>query len=88
MPKDNNKSSHNKNNEEKIEKKEAELSKTEEDVFEKEFLSIPQLVWRSLKKHKLGITAMWVLLLLYFFAIFADFFAPMQPFQNHINLHS
>ena len=58
---------------------------TDEDVFENQFLSTPQLVWRSLKRHKLGITAMVILLLLYFFAIFADFFSPMQPLQQHLN---
>ncbi|BBE32012.1 peptide ABC transporter permease [Tepiditoga spiralis] len=55
-----------------------------EDVFEQEFLSTPQLVWRIIKKHKLGVISMWVLAILYFFAIFADFFSPMDPYKNHI----
>ncbi|MCP5465416.1 MAG: ABC transporter permease [Thermotogae bacterium] len=55
-----------------------------QDVFENEFLSMPQLVWRTLKKHKLGMIAMIILLVFYFFAIFADFFSPMNPFNNHI----
>lgn len=83
MPKENNNNQSN----EKIETKDNDLKnleKSEEDVFEKEFLSIPQLVWRSLKRHKLGITAMWVLILLYFFAVFAPVFSPMFPYQNHI----
>ncbi|PWJ95220.1 peptide/nickel transport system permease protein [Oceanotoga teriensis] len=55
-----------------------------DDVFENEFLSMPQLVWRILKKHKLGLIAMWILAILYILAIFADFFSPMNPYNNHI----
>lgn len=59
-------------------------NKSNEEIFENEFLSMPQLVWRILKKHKLGLTAMFILIVLYIFAIFADFFAPMNPYNNHI----
>lgn len=59
-------------------------SKSNEEIFENEFLSMPQLVWRILKRHKLGLTAMFVLIVLYLLAIFADFFSPMDPYNNHI----
>lgn len=59
-------------------------NKSNEEIFENEFLSMPQLVWRILKKHKLGLTAMFILIVLYLLAIFANFFSPMDPYNNHI----
>ncbi|HHY15620.1 MAG TPA: ABC transporter permease, partial [Firmicutes bacterium] len=34
------------------------------------------MAWRKLRRHKMAIAAMWVLIFLHLFAIFADFFAP------------
>jgi peptide/nickel transport system permease protein len=59
-------------------------NKSNEEIFENEFLSQPQLVWRILKRHRLGLTAMFILIVLYLLAIFADFFSPMDPYNNHI----
>jgi peptide/nickel transport system permease protein len=59
-------------------------NKSNEEIFENEFLSMPQLVWRILKKHKLGLTSLFILIILYLLAIFADFFSPMNPYNNHI----
>ena len=63
-------------------------NKSNEEIFENEFLSMPQLVWRILKRHKLGLTAMFVLIVLYLLAIFADFFSPMDPYNNHIKYYT
>ncbi len=35
-----------------------------------------RMAWRKLRRHKMAIAAMWVLIFLHLFAIFADFFAP------------
>jgi len=56
----------------------------EEDLFEREFMSTPALIWRALRRHKLGMISLWVLIILYLLAIFADFVSPMNPFNNHI----
>lgn len=42
-----------------------------------------KLIWRSFKKHKLGLVAGFVLLFMYFVAVFAGFFAPYGPWQRH-----
>lgn len=55
-----------------------------EELFEREFMSTPALIWRALRKHKLGMISLWVLIILYLCAIFADFISPMNPFNNHI----
>jgi len=55
-----------------------------QDVFEKQFLSTPQLVWRALKRHKFGLVSMWILVILYLIALFADFLAPMDYRVQHI----
>lgn len=38
-----------------------------------------QLTWWSFKKHKLAMFALWVIGLLYFIALFAEFLAPTNP---------
>lgn len=35
-----------------------------------------KMAWRKLRRHKLAMIAMWILIVLHLFAIFADFFAP------------
>lgn len=45
--------------------------------------SSAQLVWRSFKKHKLGVAGAAVLLLMYVVAIFAGFFGPYGARQRH-----
>lgn len=35
-----------------------------------------KMAWRKLRRHKLAMIAMWILIALHLFAIFADFFAP------------
>ncbi|TYB95734.1 MAG: ABC transporter permease [Kosmotoga sp.] len=57
-----------------------------EDLFEVEYLNRWQLVWRALKKHKLGIISMWVLIIFYLIAIFANFFSPYNPYAQNQDL--
>lgn len=45
--------------------------------------SSAQLVWRSFKKHKLGLAGAIVLAIMYIVAIFAGFFAPYGAWQRH-----
>jgi peptide/nickel transport system permease protein len=45
--------------------------------------SSAQLVWRSFKKHKLGVAGAIVLVAMYIVAIFAGFFAPYGAWQRH-----
>lgn len=45
--------------------------------------SSTQLVWRSFKKHKLGLAGAVVMALMYVTAIFAGFFGPYGAWQRH-----
>ncbi|MGC9384164.1 MAG: ABC transporter permease [Kosmotogaceae bacterium] len=65
-------------------KKTEEVKK--EDLFEVEYLNRWQLVWRALKRHKLGIISMWVLLIFYLIAIFANFISPYNPYTQNQEL--
>lgn len=53
----------------------------EDDYY---FASQWQLVWRKFKRHKLALFATAIILLLYFVAIFADFFAINDPQQRNV----
>jgi peptide/nickel transport system permease protein len=57
-----------------------------EDLFEVEYLNRWQLVWRALKRHKLGIISMWILVVFYIIALFADFFSPYNPYAQNQQL--
>ncbi len=59
-------------------------TQNDEELFEREFMSTPALIWRALRRHKLGMISLVVLIILYLLAIFADFVSPMNPFNNHI----
>ncbi|MEA2065836.1 MAG: ABC transporter permease subunit [Thermotogota bacterium] len=65
-------------------KKTEEVKK--EDLFEVEYLNRWQLIWRALKKHKLGIISMWILLIFYLVAIFANFLSPYNPYAQNQDL--
>ncbi|MEN3007814.1 ABC transporter permease [Pseudothermotoga sp.] len=52
--------------------------------FEEKYLSRGQLIWRAFLKHKLGVGALVVLILLYLLALFADFFAPYNPAEQSL----
>ncbi len=52
-----------------------------EDLFEVKYMNRFQLVWRVLRKHKLGMISLVVLIILYAVAIFADFLSPLNPYQ-------
>ncbi len=54
----------------------AQLVDEEKEV---NFLSHRQLMWRAFKRHRLAMTAIMVLLILYLIAVFAGFFATMSP---------
>ncbi len=57
---------------------------SEEIEFEETYLTRGQLVWRAFKKHKLGMISLVVLVILYFMAIFADFLAPYDPYEQSL----
>ena len=44
-----------------------------------------QLMWWKLKKHKLAMVAAAVLAVLYFLAVFCEFFAPYDIFNRHVD---
>lgn len=60
--------------------KSAEVSK--EDLFEVKYMSRWQLVWRALRKHKLGMISLWILILMYIIALLADFLSPTNPYEQ------
>jgi len=53
-----------------------------EDLFEVKYMTRWQLVWRALRKHKLGLLSLWILAIMYLMAIFADFLAPVDPYAQ------
>jgi len=56
------------------------------ESFEVEFLPRRVLLWRSFKKHKLGILSMWILAFFYLIVIFADFLSPMSPYKQNASI--
>ena len=42
-----------------------------------------QLIWRKFKRHRVAVFCLYVIVLLYTVAIFAEFFAPYGAFQRH-----
>lgn len=51
---------------------------------EKYFVATPrQLMWWKFKKHKLAVVALYVLLLMYFLAVFAEFVSPYNIHVRH-----
>jgi peptide/nickel transport system permease protein len=42
-----------------------------------------QLTWWAFKRHKIAIIALWVIGIMYFLAIFAEFVAPDNPFKQN-----
>ena len=60
---------------------------TEEVEFEETYLSRRQLIWRAFKKHKLGMFGLWVLVVMYLIALFADFLSPHNPYEQSL-IHS
>jgi peptide/nickel transport system permease protein len=48
-----------------------------------EILSQRQLIWRKFKRHRVALFSLYALGLLYFIVIFAEFFAPHDPFKRH-----
>ncbi len=66
-------------------KKAEDIRSKAEDLFEVEYMSRWQLVWRVLRRHRLGMVALWVLVVLYLGAIFADFLSPYNPYTQSLN---
>ncbi|HNR62509.1 MAG TPA: ABC transporter permease [Thermotogota bacterium] len=56
------------------------------ESFEVEFLPRRALLWRSFRKHKLGILSMWILAFFYVIVIFADFLSPTSPFKQNASI--
>ncbi|MFO7883026.1 MAG: ABC transporter permease [Kosmotogaceae bacterium] len=76
-----------KKNNKKIDKRNEQSGDVrKEDLFEVEYLNRWQLIWRALKKHKLGIVSMWILLIFYLVAIFANFLSPYNPYAQNQDL--
>ena len=48
-----------------------------------EVASQRQLIWRKFKRHRVAVFCLYVIVLLYTVAIFAEFFAPYGAFQRH-----
>jgi len=68
-----------------MKKRKAEVKKEEikkEDLFEVKYMTRWQLIWRALRKHKLGLLSLWILAIMYLMAIFADFLAPVDPYAQ------
>ena len=61
--------------------------KVEEIEFEETYLTRGQLIWRAFRRHKLGMFGLWVLVVMYLIAIFADFLAPHNPYEQSL-VHS
>lgn len=69
------------------EKRKAEDTvKSKDELFEVKYLNRWQLMWRALRKHKLGMFSLWLLLIMYLIAIFADFLSPTDPYNQRQDL--
>ncbi len=62
--------------------KESALSVLEEKEEKIYLASQWQLIWWKFKRHRLAMVAMFVLLTLYFIAIFCEFVSPNDPYQR------
>ena len=54
-----------------------------EDQLDYEILSQRQLVWRKFKRHRVAQFCLYLLIVFYGLAIFAEFFAPHGAFERH-----
>ncbi|MGE0033826.1 MAG: ABC transporter permease, partial [Pseudothermotoga sp.] len=52
--------------------------------FQEKYLSRGQLIWRAFLKHRLGVGALVVLIVLYLMALFADFLSPYNPAEQSL----
>ncbi len=57
---------------------------TEEVEFQEKYLSRGQLIWRAFLKHRLGVVALVILIILYIIALFADFLSPYNPLEQSL----
>ena len=53
------------------------------DRQEPEIASQRQLIWRKFKRHRVAVFCLYVIVVLYTIAVFAEFFAPYGAFQRH-----
>lgn len=61
------------------------LEETGGDVEEAFYLAPPLLLtWRKFRKHTLAVISAVVLLILYLFVLFAEFFAPLSPHERRV----
>ncbi len=60
------------------------VQETEEVEFEETYLTRGQLIWRAFKRHRLGVGGLIVLIVMYFIAVFADFLAPYNPYDQSL----
>lgn len=67
------------------ERKAVQVSNEAEEIeFEETYLTRGQLVWRAFKRHKLGMLGLAVLIIMYLIALFADFLAPYNPYEQSL----
>ncbi|AIY85952.1 MULTISPECIES: ABC transporter permease [unclassified Thermotoga] len=52
--------------------------------FKEKVLSRRELVWRAFKRNKLGMFGLYVLIVLYLMALFADFLSPHHPYEQSL----
>jgi peptide/nickel transport system permease protein len=53
------------------------------DQVNYEILSQRQLVWRKFRRHRVALFCLYLLIVFYILAIFAEFFAPQGAFKRH-----
>jgi peptide/nickel transport system permease protein len=54
-----------------------------DDQVNYEILSQRQLVWRKFRRHRVALFCLYLLIVFYILAIFAEFFAPQGAFKRH-----
>lgn len=62
----------------------AETKNNQKIEFEEKYMTRGQLVWRAFLRHRPGVIALCVLIVLYILAIFADFFSPYNPIEQSL----
>ena len=62
------------------------LEDVDDEVEEAYYLAPPLvLTWRKFRKHTLAVISAVVLLILYLFVLFAEFFAPLSPHERYVD---
>lgn len=62
----------------------AQAKNNQKIEFEEKYMTRGQLIWRAFLRHKLGVISLGILIILYMFALFADFFSPYNPIDQSL----